>query len=294
MDNQKLSPLFLLLFVAFGCIANTFGQTLEVPTRRLMPPALPFAESFERFDDSAEDNVDVEEVMRQTGEELRELLGEQLTSAVVPLTAVPFLSLTRRQPGIVAPRSGVEAALQFGGDDDEDSEEDSDDDDDDDDDDSAGESVEDAQPEAQPTPVAQPQLVPQTQPQSQLQPQPQPQPQAPPPAAAATQSTYNPYRDNFHDQNTDGSYVYGYSLPNGVRRWERGFHSATQQHGLVVEGFYAQPRPAGHGVRYELRCYRADAQGYHPLAVEYLAEPPIVQRFQLPNVSCFNASRQRR
>lgn len=59
-----------------------------------------------------------------------------------------------------------------------------------------------------------------------------------------------------------------YSLPNGVRRWERSY--LTQQ-GRVVEGFYAQPRQVGHGkaVEYELRCYRADAHGYHPLTGEW-------------------------
>lgn len=60
------------------------------------------------------------------------------------------------------------------------------------------------------------------------------------------------------------SILHRYSLPNGVRRWERSYF--TQQ-GRVVEGFYAQPRQVGHGkgVEYELRCFRADAHGYHPL-----------------------------
>ncbi|KAH8265673.1 hypothetical protein KR044_011300, partial [Drosophila immigrans] len=275
--NKQLLPLLLLLLLLF--VGNTLGQTVAVPRRRLMAPTVPFAESFERFDVSESVEEDVEDAMQQTREELRDLLGQQLTSAVVPLTAVPFLSLTRRQPGIVAPQSGVEAALRFAGaaGDDEYSEEDSDED-------SAGESdadVDDADEQQQPSTPAPPQ------PQAQPQPQPPSPPQSPP--QAELQSTYNPYRDNFHDQNTDGSYVYGYSLPNGVRRWERGFHTA-QQHGLVVEGFYAQPRPGfgGKGVQYELRCYRADALGYHPLAVEYLEQPPIVRRFQLPNVRCFN------
>jgi len=106
-----------------------------------------------------------------------------------------------------------------------------------------------------------------------------------------------------------------YSLPNGVRRWERGFHS-EQQHGLVVEGFSAEPRHYGKGVQYELRCYRADSRGYQPLTgimessvlsesgqvtlisvsiftVEYLPQPPRVRRFELPNIPCFNTNRLR-
>lgn len=259
----------LLLFIGYGCIAITFGQRL--PTRRLMAPSLQFAESFERFDDEEEDST------QSAGEELRELLGQQFTSAVAPLTAVPFLSLTRRQPGIVAPRSGAEAALRFAdsgdsdfGQEQESSEEDSDE----------PESETEADTD---TDTAQPEV-----PVSQPEPEPQPEPQP----ESESQSDYNPYRDNFNDQNADGSYVYGYSLPNGVRRWERGFHS-EQQHGLVVEGFYAEPRQFSKGVQYELRCYRADSRGYQPLAVEYLPQPPRVRRFELPNLPCFNANRLR-
>lgn len=55
-----------------------------------------------------------------------------------------------------------------------------------------------------------------------------------------------------------------YAIPHGVRRWEKGYYS-EEQHGKVVEGFYVQPRPLPQGLRYELRCYIADSQGYRPL-----------------------------
>ncbi|KAM8721233.1 hypothetical protein ACLKA7_007150 [Drosophila subpalustris] len=270
MANQ-LPTLLLLLSIGLGHIAITVGQRLPLPTRRLMAPSVPFAESFERFDAIADDEGDVDVDVDVDVDADVALLGQQLTSAVAPLSAVPFLRLSRRQPGIVAPRSGVEAALRFAdpgdsSDEQESSEEDSE------------------EPESETETEPQPQPAPQPAPQSAPQPAPQPQ--------AESQSDYNPYRDNFNDQNPDGSYVYGYSLPNGVRRWERGFYT-QQQNGLVVEGFYAQPRPAGQGVQYELRCYRADSNGYQPLAVEYLSQPPRVRRFEVPNVRCFNANRQR-
>ncbi|XP_034489612.1 uncharacterized protein LOC117793412 [Drosophila innubila] len=266
MANQLPTPL-LLLFIGFSCMAITIGQRLPLPTLRLMAPSFSYAESFERFDSLEDDVADVDaNEMQRAGQQLNELVGRQLTSAVAPLSAVPFLGLARRQPGIVAPRSGVEAALRFADSGNSEEEEES--------------SEEDSE-----------------EPQSETDAETEPETDAGADTAQEPhpQTEYNPYRDNFNDQNADGSYVYGYSLPNGVRRWERGYH-LQQQNGLVVEGFYAQPRQVGNGkgVEYELRCYRADSHGYHPLAVEYLAQPPRVRRFELPNLRCFNANRLRR
>ncbi|KAH8397979.1 hypothetical protein KR222_007801 [Zaprionus bogoriensis] len=290
--NQVLPQLLLLLLIALGClIASTWGQRLAVPTRQLLAPSVRFAESFETFDsvDAGEDDGDD---MQRTRDQLRQLLGRQLTSAVAPLTAVPLAGLIRRQPGIVAPSSGAAAALRFATlpevEEEESSEEDEE-----------SSSVEtDTDADAGLDVVQQPVTLPVAVPVATPSPQPTPEPE------------YNPYRDNFQDRNEDGSYVFGYSLPNGVRRWERSFLSPQ---GRVVEGFYAQPRQAARGVEYELRCYRADAQGYHPLAgnnglsdpqgisrltsfllaVLYLALPPRVRRYELPDVSCFNANRLR-
>ncbi|XP_068156451.1 uncharacterized protein [Drosophila tropicalis] len=105
--------------------------------------------------------------------------------------------------------------------------------------------------------------------------------------------SYNPWRDNFYDLNEDGSYVYGYSLPNGVRRWEHGYYS-EEQHGQIVEGFYTQPRlTSSHDLTYELRCYRSDINGYHPFEVKYLKSPPRVQRDEQLEVDCFRTHRKR-
>ncbi|XP_030378917.1 uncharacterized protein LOC115627403 [Scaptodrosophila lebanonensis] len=101
------------------------------------------------------------------------------------------------------------------------------------------------------------------------------------------ESDYNPWRDNFYDLLPDGSYVYGYSLPNGVRRYERSFYS-EELDGQVVEGFYTQPRQLGHGLKYELRCYRSDINGYKALPVEFLRRPPRVERDERPDVDCFD------
>ncbi|XP_064537148.1 uncharacterized protein LOC135427545 [Drosophila montana] len=250
----------LLLFISFGCIAATFGQRLPVPTEQLLAPGLPFAESFEIFDGNvaaaagAAAGADDDD---NTREQLRQVLGQQLTGAVAPLTATPLAVLSRRQPAIVAPRSGAQAAQRFAdsGDEEESSEEDSDETENESDTDTDTDTETDTD------------------------------------AAQEPQQEYNPYRDNFNDRNEDGSYVFGYALPNGVRRWERGFYSKQQQHGLVVEGFYVQPRNYGHTTQYELRCYRADAHGYHPLAVEYLTQPPRVRRDELPNVRCLKFNR---
>ncbi|XP_023168180.2 uncharacterized protein LOC111597610 [Drosophila hydei] len=275
-------PLLLLLFISFGCIAATFAQSLTLPTRQLLAPSLRFAESFETFDGNEADEDDA-----GTGEQLRQLLGQQLTNAVAPLTAAPLAVLSRRQPGIVAPRSATDAAQlfadsaesdEFSGEDSEETDNDPDTNTDADTDaDTDTDTDADTDTDTDTGPAQEPEQVPQQVPQQVAQ-------QVP-------QQDYNPYRDNFNDRNEDGSYVFGYSLPNGVRRWERGFFSEQQHHGLVVEGFYAQPRHYGHSIQYELRCYRADAHGYHPLAVEYLQQPPRVRRYELPNVSCLNLSR---
>ncbi|XP_030242809.1 uncharacterized protein LOC108655882 isoform X2 [Drosophila navojoa] len=273
---QLLPPLLLLLLcISFGCIAVTFGQGLAVPTRQLLAPSLRFAESFEIFDGDEADDAD--EVMG-TGEQLRQLLGQELTSAVAPLTAAPLAVLSRRRPGIMAPRSAAAAVRLFA---DSAESDESDDGEDSDEADNDADTDTDTGPAQQPVPQPQPQPQPEQVPQEVPQQLPQETPQ----------QEYNPYRDNFNDRNADGSYVFGYSLPNGVRRWERGFFSEHQHHGLVVEGFYAQPRHYGHSIQYELRCYRADAHGYQPLAVEYLQQPPRVRRFELPNVSCLSFNR---
>ena len=58
--------------------------------------------------------------------------------------------------------------------------------------------------------------------------------------------------------------IYRYSLPNGIRRYEHSYQS--EEKGLVVEGFYTELRYFGGYDKYELRCYRADVYGYHPLS----------------------------
>ncbi|EDW71537.1 uncharacterized protein Dvir_GJ19293 [Drosophila virilis] len=261
----------LLLFISFACIAATFGQRLPLPREQLLAPTLPFAESFEILDGNpadaaaAADDADDDDgdSTQRTREQLRQVLGQQLTGAVAPLTATPLAVLSRRQPAVVAPRSGAEAAQRFAdsADEEESSEEDSDETENESDTDTDTNSDTDTDTETDTD------------------------------AAQEPQQEYNPYRDNFNDRNEDGSYVFGYALPNGVRRWERGFYSEQQQHGLVVEGFYVQPRNYGHTVQYELRCYRADAHGYHPLAVEYLRQSPSVRRDELPNVRCLKFNR---
>ncbi|XP_017849999.1 uncharacterized protein LOC108604940 [Drosophila busckii] len=167
--------------------------------------------------------------MQRTGEQLRQLLGQQLSRAVVPLATAPLATLNRRRPALVAPSSPAAAAARFA-------------------------DYDDA------------------------------------PVAAPAPLDYNPYRDNFSDMNPDGSYIFGYSLPNGVRRWERGYFSGQQQ-SRVVEGFSVEPRHYQSGVSYELRCYRADAYGYHPLGIEYIQQPPVVRRDLLPRVHCLNLQR---
>lgn len=153
-----------------------------MPRRQLLAPSLRFAESFESFDSDAadEDDADTDTVQRTQ----EQLLGRQLSSAVAPLTAVPFAGLIRRQPGIVSPSSGVEAAQRFASEDEESSEELS----------SSTETETDADAETdvdvEQQPIARPPVPPTT-----------PQPEL--------ETEYNPYRDNFQDRNEDGSYVFG-------------------------------------------------------------------------------------
>lgn len=176
-----------LLLLLIG-IASTCGQRLPVPRRQLLAPSLRFAESFESFDSDAADEDDADaDTMQRTQEQLRQLLGRQLSSAVAPLTAVPFAGLIRRQPGIVSPSSGVEAAQRFASDDEESSEELS----------SSTETETDADAETDVDVEQQPITAPPPPPSTTPQPQPQPE------------TEYNPYRDNFQDRNEDGSYVFG-------------------------------------------------------------------------------------
>ncbi|EDV99738.1 clumping factor A [Drosophila grimshawi] len=268
--GQK-QPLLLLLLIGIGFIAD---QSLSAPTGQLVVPRLPFVESFESFDDSDSDgdaDADADDDndndvghLEGSRDQLRQLLGQQLNSAVAPLTTAPLALLSQRQPSVVAPRSGAESALRFV----DSSEENSDESEDESDTqidietdieaDTATETVIDTNTDTDTNAEQDP-----------------------------LEGEYNPYRDNFEEHNADGSYIFGYSLPNGVRRWERGFYSDQRQHGLVVEGFYAEPR----GTQYELRCYRADSHGYQPLAVEYLQLPPRVRRNELPTVRCLNFNR---
>lgn len=184
------NPSLLLLLL----IASTFGQRLPVPRRQLLAPTVRFAESFESFDSDADED-DTEDSMQRTREQLRQLLGRQLSSAVAPLTAVPFAAgLIRRQPGIVAPSSGIEAAQRFAStprDEQESSEED---------DESNGSGSTETETDGG---NAETDLDAEQQPVSEPAPQPQPQPQPEP------EPEYNPYRDNFEDRNEDGSYVFG-------------------------------------------------------------------------------------
>ncbi|SPP86530.1 uncharacterized protein LOC117588362 [Drosophila guanche] len=244
------SPLLLLLLL-FLFLGVARGQgPIRVPPLQLQTPNFD-AESFERFEDATNNNDESGEMREQ----LKQRLGEQLVNAFAPLGTAPFSQLGLRRPGIVAPSSGAQARAQFTADAESDSGE---------------EDESSSSEEEEPTPPLQPQ------PQPLPLPQPQPQPEEDP------EEEYNPWRDNFYDLNEDGSYIFGYSLPHGVRRWERGFYS-EELHSRVVEGFYVQPRPLG----YELRCYRSDIHGYQPLAVAYLRRAPSVRRNEQPQVDCF-------
>ncbi|BFG01200.1 uncharacterized protein DMAD_01013 [Drosophila madeirensis] len=242
-----LLPL-LLLFLFLGAAR---GQgPVRVPPLQLQTPNFD-AESFERFEDAANNGQNNNNESGEMREQLKQLLGEQLVNAFAPLGTTPFSQLGLRRPGIVAPTSGAQARALFTASADADS-------------DSGEEDESSSSEEEEPAPPPQP------------QPQPQPQPEE------DHEEDYNPWRDNFYDLNEDGSYIFGYSLPHGVRRWERGFYS-EELHSRVVEGFYVQPRPLG----YELRCYRSDIHGYQPLAVAYLRRAPSVRRNEQPQVDCF-------
>ncbi|KAH8241641.1 hypothetical protein KR038_001008 [Drosophila bunnanda] len=244
------------------------GRVPAPPRQDLQTPSFD-GESFERFGGaglSGESQESSEENSAEMREQLRQLLGEQLANAFAPLATTPFStpSPTARRPGIIAPSTGAEARAQFAQDTDS-TEEDGDGDE------------ESSEEEPQPQPQPQPGFVPQ------------------PPAteeAAEPEENYNPWRDNFYDLNEDGSYIFGYAIPHGVRRWEKGYYS-EDQHARVVEGFYVQPRHLAQGLGYELRCYIADSEGYHSLPVEYLIRPPSVRRDEEPQVNCFNNHRKR-
>lgn len=187
-------PALLLLLL----IASTFGQRLPVPRRQLLAPSLRFAESFESFDSDGDGDVgenDAQDSMQRTREQLRQLLGRQLSSAVAPLSAVPFAAgLIRRQPGIVAPSTGIEAAQRFAG---AQVELESSEEDDESNGSGSNETETDEGGNAETDLDAEQQPVSEPAPQPQPVPQPEPEPE------------YNPYRDNFQDRNEDGSYVFG-------------------------------------------------------------------------------------
>ncbi|XP_022214090.2 translation initiation factor eIF-2B subunit delta [Drosophila obscura] len=270
---HSLPPVLLLLLLFLG--VSLSQSPVRVPPLELQTPNFG-GESFERFEDATKNNNDNNDnndnnESSEMKEQLTQLLGEKLANAFAPLAATPFSQLSQRRPGIVAPTSGAQARAQFTADDDSDSGEQEESQEEDE-----SSSSEEEEPDAGPAPPLQ------------LQPQPQPQPEAE--EAEEEQEDYNPWRDNFYDLNEDGSYIFGYSLPHGVRRWERGFYS-EELHSRVVEGFYVQPRLLGHGTRYELRCYRSDINGYQPLAVAYLRRAPSVRRNEQPQVDCFNSHR---
>ncbi|KAH8287501.1 hypothetical protein KR054_008947 [Drosophila jambulina] len=271
----------LQIHLLLSILLLTSGQRSPVrvpapPRRDLQTPNFD-GESFERFGGgggglSSESQESSEENSSEMREQLKQLLGEQLANAFAPLATTPFSpSSTPRRPGIRAPSTGAEARAQFAEDPNSNEE-------DEEGDEESGEEEPTPQPLPQPQPVAQlPGFV----------------PQAPAAGEAAEpDEDYNPWRDNFYDLNEDGSYIFGYAIPHGVRRWEKGYYS-EDQHGRVVEGFYVQPRHLAQGLGYELRCYIADAEGYHSLPVEYLIRPPSVRRDEEPQVNCFNNSRKR-
>ncbi|XP_020808301.1 uncharacterized protein LOC110184199 [Drosophila serrata] len=261
----------LQIHLLLSILLLTSGQRLP-PGRVPAPPRQDLqtpnfdGESFERFGgggatggQSSESQESSEENSAEMREQLKQLLGEQLANAFAPLATTPF----SRRPGIIAPSTGAEARAQFA-ENPETNEENEDGD-------------EEESNEEEPTPQPQPQLpgfVPQ------------------PPATAEPEENYNPWRDNFYDLNEDGSYIFGYAIPHGVRRWEKGYYS-EDQHSRVVKGFYVQPRHLAQGLGYELRCYIADSEGYHSLPVEYLIRPPSVRRDEEPQVNCFNNHRKR-
>ncbi|KAH8421524.1 hypothetical protein KR009_011054 [Drosophila setifemur] len=271
---QYQLQLHLLLTIAL-LVAGQIAPVLVPPKDLQTPNFDQQGESFERFE-SKENSAEMRE-------QLKQLLGDQLANAFAPLATTPFSNLAQRQPGIVAPTSGEEARSQFSDESDsneaaEEQEEEEEEEESPEEEDGSSEE----EPASQPTP--QPQLPPQP---------------LPPPVSQVDQvgegqvEDYNAWRDNFYDLEEDGSYVFGYAIPHGVRRWEKGFYF-EDHHGRVVEGFYVQPRHVALGLRYELRCYRADSEGYHPLPVEFLQSPPNVRRGEDPQVDCFKTFDGRR
>ncbi|XP_017086478.1 uncharacterized protein LOC108118346 [Drosophila eugracilis] len=277
----------LQLFLSVLLLTTAQRIPVRVPPKDLQVPNFG-GESFERFgsagstssSSSSESSQETSDEMR---EQLKQLLGDQLANAFAPLATTPF---TQRQPGIVAPPSGAAARSQFANDSDPDQDQEQDPEQDANEEESPEEDAEEEEEEEE-----------------QTTPQPPPQPLPPPlpqPGGVGEELTggqvgeeeiedYNAWRDNFYDLNEDGSYIFGYSIPHGVRRWEKGYFS-EEHHGQVVEGFYVQPRHDLQGLRYELRCYRADSNGYQPLPVEFLRIPPIVRRDEVPRVNCFHNS----
>ncbi|XP_016962510.1 uncharacterized protein LOC108032950 [Drosophila biarmipes] len=271
-----------LLLCALLLVAGQ-RSPVRVPPQDLQLPNFG-GESFERFGGrSAADSVSAsssgssesQETSDEMREQLKQLLGDQLSTAFAPLATTPF---TQRRPAIAAPASEAAARSQFSSDADPDQDEGANEEESPEEDGNEGaeeEEGEEATPQPQPLP-----------------------PPLPQPAGEEEDTTggqveevaevedYNAWRDNFYDLNEDGSYVFGYSIPHGVRRWERGFYS-KEQHGQVVEGFYVQPRHDFQELRFELRCYRADSNGYQPLPVEFLRTPPTVRRDEVPRVNCF-------
>ncbi|XP_017099501.2 uncharacterized protein [Drosophila bipectinata] len=266
------SPLLLLPLLIISQFL--LAATQVAPPRRVLETPNFDGESFERFDGNSQENSS------EMREQLKQLLGEQLANAFAPLATTPFSNLAQRQPAIVAPTSGEAARAQFSGETTSSEE-------------AEGENGEEEEesPEEENSSEEEPAAPPT--PQAPLHPQlPQPVDPVDPnedqdPEPVAELDDYNAWRDNFYDLNEDGSYIFGYALPHGVRRWERGYFP-KDHHGQVVEGFYVQPRHVAHGLRYELRCYRADSEGYHPLPVEFLRNAPNVRRDERPQVDCFN------
>ncbi|EDV35098.1 uncharacterized protein Dana_GF22570 [Drosophila ananassae] len=264
------SPLLLLpLLILAQCL---LAATQVAPPRLDLQTPNFDGESFERFDGNGRENS------AEMREQLKQLLGEQLANAFAPLATTPFSNLAQRQPAIVAPTSGEAARAQFSGESTSSEEAEAEAEHEEEEESPEDDSSSEEEPAKPPTP--QPALPPQLpQPVGTVDPN---EDQDPEPV-----EDYNAWRDNFYDLNEDGSYIFGYALPHGVRRWERGYFP-EDHHGQVVEGFYVQPRHVAHGLRYELRCYRADSEGYHPLPVEFLRNAPIVRRDERPQVDCFN------
>ncbi|KAI8034314.1 uncharacterized protein LOC128264622 [Drosophila gunungcola] len=281
-DNQLQIHLLLCALLLAA------GQRIpvRVPQQDLQVPNFG-GESFERFasgsgsgsGSSSSGSSESQETSDEMREQLKQLLGNQLSKAFVPLATTPF---TRRQPAIVAPTSsGTAARTQFNADQDQDQDTNEEESPEEEEGGEGNEEEEEEQVTQQPQPM----------------PPPLPQPAGPEEELIGGQEEvledYNPWRDNFYDLNEDGSYIFGYSIPHGVRRWEKGFFS-EEQHGKVVEGFYVQPRQISQGLGYELRCYRSDANGYQPMPVEFLRTPPVVRRDVVPQVNCFRNSDDRR